>query len=73
MVEHGPPREDPGGAVLVDHDERRHRRRGGHAGRPRLLLGGAAAGAVPMPDMSFHCISLRKAHGKRTRKKEMAK
>ena len=46
MVEHGPAREDPRGAVLVDHDERRDRRRGGHAGRARILLGGAAAGAV---------------------------
>ena len=46
LDEHRPAREDPGGAVLVDHDERRHRRRGGHAGRARLLLGGAAAGAA---------------------------
>ena len=46
MVEHGPAREDPRGAVLVDHDERRHRGRGRHAGGARLLLGGAAAGAV---------------------------
>ena len=51
MVEYGPARADPCGAVLVDHDERRHRRRGGHAGRARVLLGGAAAGAVHLSDI----------------------
>ena len=46
MAEHGPARADPGGAVLVDDDERRDRGRGRHAGGARILLGGAAAGAV---------------------------